>query len=259
MFQMKNIEEIDVNLDKTLLELFACYEESKKIRGELTNNYKDGMMNIAKARVALWPMGKITQDEYDMRMKATKMVTVGNNGGSEDYTTFLLETVVPPSQEPENESIKEREIKQTKISENSEVRQRKKGIINEGEPTNDIPTFTIPSNEDFVKQFMESKNNISHGPENSKIKTKLSNNNELHNKVEEKTLWSTKKSAEPSNPIQWFGYLPCLPLKNSQRFFTTSLELIITLANIDKKLDFLISKYTDLKVQKSNLTLNDKS
>jgi hypothetical protein len=248
------IGELDSNLDKILLECFSCYEESKKLREELTNKYKDGMMHLAKARVALWPMGKITQDEYDMRMKANKMVTVSSNGGSEDYTTFLLEDIIYPTEEEEEEPFKE------VVSKNTEVRQRKKAV--EEKKEDDIPSFAIPSNEDFVKQFMESKKKPTF--EKHEILAKdsgLSFNNEMSNKVEEKdkTLWSTKKSNEPSNPIQWFGYLPCLPLKNSQRCFSTSLEIIITLANIEKKLDFLIKKYEDLKLMKSKLNSSNKT
>jgi vacuolar-type H+-ATPase subunit D/Vma8 len=247
------IEEINSNLDKILLECFSCYEESKKLREELTSKYKDGMMHLAKARVALWPMGKITQDEYDMRMKANKMVTVSSNGGSEDYTTFLLENIIYPTEESEEEPFRE------PVSKNSEVRQRKKAVVEEQQE--DIPSFAIPSNEDFVKQFMESKKIPTF--EKHEILAKdsgLSFNNEMNNKVEEKekTLWSTKKSNEPSNPIQWFGYLPCLPLKNSQRCFSTSLEIIITLANIEKKLDFLIQKYGEFKLMKANYNSSSK-
>jgi hypothetical protein len=70
-----SLESINKEIDALLLECFECYEESKKINEEMIKKYGDGLFNLARARVALLPGGKITQDEYDMRMKATVMVT----------------------------------------------------------------------------------------------------------------------------------------------------------------------------------------
>jgi hypothetical protein len=57
------LSEINQRIDEILVSCLGCYEESKRVREELNKKYGDGLCQLAKARVAMFPTGKITQVE----------------------------------------------------------------------------------------------------------------------------------------------------------------------------------------------------
>jgi len=65
------------------------------------------------------------------------------------------------------------------------------------------------------------------------------------------------KADEPKDPIKWFGVLVPRNLKTSQQYFQRSIQLVVTVANIQANIVSVMRKIEELFIQKNNLCHSD--
>eukprot|EP01127_Copromyxa_protea_P014468 TRINITY_DN4036_c0_g1_i3.p1 TRINITY_DN4036_c0_g1~~TRINITY_DN4036_c0_g1_i3.p1 ORF type:complete len:210 (-),score=43.98 TRINITY_DN4036_c0_g1_i3:43-672(-) len=197
-----------IEIDTTWSSLFQSYEELSRLRDLLHKQTKEGSFKIAKARVAVLPTGRITQDQYGSDISATSVVESEENG-------VVALKKLPPR-------IKQKAVQAESKTANMDIYK----ILSQAIPASTKTELT--NTKEGAKVFVKKAQ-----PESA---TKTPETKEVETQEEDSEETSTP---EMKNPLYWFGYFPPQPLVQAQRNYSEGRNEFFTDLVLFSPLSFL--------------------
>ncbi|CAG8554766.1 1517_t:CDS:2 [Paraglomus brasilianum] len=225
------MEDICKRLDSVLIEYFDLIAEYQEQWSRIRKELEAGFLDLAHAKYTMGPVN-ISQYKYDARMKAISRVVVSQTIVDDSEGTLHYEYSLANHSHSQHVGGVRIESEAEDRNETNSIRRR--------------ITFAVETDD-------EVKGGGQGGDEHSMEKTHEDENESDKDKSENASVKSTVDKCVPTDPLNWFGILVPVSLRQAQGHFKRGLNDVIMLINLRHRIYDKETQYRSIKAEKERL------